>query len=157
MTLINTPSPWRINPPQTPPFLPVPLPPPLPAPPLALAPVLSRREVILHCNQTKTIMISNKRIISTDRETIPCIFMRDKYYRMKSKLSMNNSTMLRRRILMNTCISTKRGDRVKKNATSSIKKTTTMTMITKKMKTRSESGIRSLTGIFLRTLYYPYM
>ena len=92
---------------------------------------------------------------NTERETVMRIFMRYKYYRMKSNLSNNNSTMPRRRILMNTCISTKRRNRSKNNVNSGMKNITMTTMITDNMKTRRKSGTRYITGSLLRNLYCP--
>ena len=96
--------------------------------------------------------ISKKRMISTEREKITRIFMMEKYYRVNLNFSTKNSNMPRRRILMNAFISTKRRNREKKNVNSGTNKTIITTMITKKMKTRRNSGARSLTGSFLRTL-----
>ena len=89
------------------------------------------------------------RSISTEIETIVRIFLRKKSYSIKSNLSTKNSTMLRRRILMNTCISTKRRTWANKNEISSTKKMTMMKMIAKKinMKRKMKIGIRNLTGI----------
>ena len=51
--------------------------------------------------------ILKKRRISTEIETIMLIFFRDKAYTMILNLSTNKSTMPRRKILMNTFISTR--------------------------------------------------
>ena len=59
--------------------------------------------------------ISKRSRISTERETITHVFMREKYYRMNSKLSTKNSTMPRRRVFMNACISKKRRTLTKNN------------------------------------------
>ena len=96
--------------------------------------------------------VSKKRRISTEIDTITRIFIREKYYRMNSKFSMNNINMTRRIILMNTCISTKRRNRVKKNENLGTKKTMMTTMITNKMKRRRKSGTIYLTRSFLWTL-----
>ena len=106
----------------------------------------------LYCNWTMTMRISKKRRISTERETITRIFIEEKAYMINLNLSIKNSTMARRSILMNTCISTKKRTRAKKNVKSGTKKTRTRTMITKKMNTRSKTGVRYLTGSFIRTL-----
>ena len=72
---------------------------------------------------------------------------------MNSDLPTKNSTMPRSRILMNTCISTKRRNWSKKNSKSGTKKTMMKRIITNKMKTRRKSGTRYLTGILLWTLH----
>ena len=79
--------------------------------------------------------------------------MREKTYRMSSNLSTKNSTIPRRRILMNTCISTKRRTRAKKNPNSGTKKTKMTKMIMENMNTRRKGGTRSLTVSLLRNLY----
>ena len=75
--------------------------------------------------------IFKKRRISTERETIKRIFMRDKVYRMNSNLYTKKSNMPRMGILMNICISTKRMIRTKKNDNEGMKNTTMTKMITK--------------------------
>ena len=65
--------------------------------------------------------------------------------------------MLRRRILMNTCISTKRRAQAKKKANSGMNKTMMTTMIMKKMKTNRRSGTKYLTGSSIQNLYLPYI
>ena len=109
----------------------------------------------LYCNRMTAMRISNKRRISTERKMIARIFMRKKDCRMTSNFSTKNSTMTRRRILMNTFISTNRSTRAKNNSNSGTKKTKMMTIITKDMKMRRKSGTRYLTGISLRNLYCP--
>ena len=70
----------------------------------------------IYCNWKILMMrISKRSRISTERETITHVFMREKYYRMNSKLSTKNSTMPRRRIFMNACISKKRRTLTKNN------------------------------------------
>ena len=96
--------------------------------------------------------ILKKRRISTERETITHIFMREKAYGVNWDLSTENSTMPRMRILMNTRISKKRRTWAKNNVNSSMKKMTITTMIIKKMNMRRKSGTRSLTGSSLWTL-----
>ena len=56
---------------------------------------------------------------------------------------------------MNTCISMKRKTHEKNNVNLGRKKKTMRKMITKKMKTRRNSGTRYLTGTSTRTLYCP--
>ena len=70
------------------------------------------------------MMILKKKKISIERDTITHIFMREKYYRINLNLSTKNSSMPRRRILMNACISTNRRTQVKKNENSGTKKIT---------------------------------
>ena len=107
----------------------------------------------IYCNRKTMMRISNKRRISTERETIARIFMREKPYRMNLDLYRKKITMLRRRIVMNTCISTKRRTRAKKNVNLGMKKTIMTTMIKNNMKMRRNSGTRSLTVSLLRNLY----
>ena len=78
-----------------------------------------------------------------------------KYYKMNSNLSTKNSTMPRRRILKNACISKKRGTQAKKNSDSGTKKTMMTPMIKNNTKTRRKSGTIFLTGSSIRTLYFP--
>ena len=85
------------------------------------------------------------------------IFIGEKSYSMNSNLSAKNSTIRRRRILMNTCISKERRTRSKKNAKSSMNKKMITTMITNKIKTKRKSGMRFMTVNFLWILYYPYI
>ena len=144
-------SPSAINPPQTLPFSLAPLPTPITEPSLATESLLPQGGGI-HWNRTTTMRISKKRRISTERGKITRIFMREKYYRMNSNLSTKNSTMPRRKILMNTCISMKRITWSENNANSGTKNKKMATMTTNKMR---KSGTRSLTGSLLWTLYCP--
>ena len=95
--------------------------------------------------------ILKKRRISAEKETITCIFMKDKSYRVVQK----EQHRAEEEYFMNTCISTKRRNRAKNNANSVTNKTKMTKMITKKMKTRRKSGTIYLTGSLLRTLYCP--
>ena len=150
MTLPTDPHPSTMKPHQMPPYSLAPLLPPMPVPLLVIS--LAPTRGGLYCNWTTTMRILKKRRISTEIDTITRIFIREKYYRMNSKFSMNNINMTRRIILMNTCISTKRRNRVKKNENLGTKKTMMTTMITNKMKRRRKSGTIYLTRSFLWTL-----
>ena len=88
--------------------------------------------------------ILKKRRILIYIETIACIFIGEKSYRINSNLHMKNSTMPRRKILMNTFISTRWRTRAKNNANLGTKKITMPMMITKKMNMRRKSGMISI-------------
>ena len=122
MMIQTNPSTLTINTPQTPPFSLAPLPPPLPA--LPLAPHWGGG---IYCNRTTTMRILKKRIISTDRDTITRIFMREKAYRTNSNFSTENSNILMRRDFINTCILIKNMTWALKNVNSGTKNLTMKT------------------------------